>query len=60
MKEKEEEIQLYQMTNIDKTKDQSAGHLDPWLMNDTLRTLLLTMDWVFQFSETFPTGVPGK
>lgn len=41
MKEKEEEIQLYQITNIDKTKGQSAGHLDHWLTNDTLRTLLL-------------------
>ena len=52
MEEKEEEIQLYQIIDIDKTTDQPAGLLDYWSPNDTLRTLALSMDWAHQSLET--------
>lgn len=58
--EKEEEIQLYQIINIDETKGQPAGHLDYWPTNDTLRTLVLTVECIFQSFETFPHGLPRE
>lgn len=52
--------QLYEIINIDKINGQSAGHLGHWPTNDTLRTLVLTTDWVLQFSGTFLHGIPGE
>jgi len=42
--EEKEEIQLYQIIDIDKATGQPAGHLDYWSPDDTLRTLVLTVD----------------
>lgn len=41
--EKEEEIQLFQIIDIDKTIDQPAWLLDYWSPNDTLRILALSV-----------------
>lgn len=49
----EEEIQLFQIIDIDKTTDQPAWLLDYWSPNDTLRTLALNVGWVYQSLETF-------
>lgn len=60
MEEKEEEIQLCQIIDLDNTKGQAVEHLDHWPPNDTLRPRVLTMDWVLQSWESFLVAYSEK